>query len=367
MKNIMIAGASQGFGHVKAAVNLSHALRKADRSNNLRVIDVFDYFPTVLRLVAKNGWSYTSTHFHKGYSRLYKRSITCSKSLLFGEIIRKYGVNPIIAELRSNPPDVFIATHAMALPLGEALKKEFGCKFFSVATDFILHSGHVTEGVDLIFTPAKYERALNGRQLQSFRRRIVTTGIPIDSLFARSKNQNNLLKEYGFITERKTVLVSFGGDGINAIRNVNLLIELERSGLPLQFLVLTGKNKKFHAIMENLFSGNKAVKIISFQDSVSDLYTAADFFVGKAGGLSISEAVAKNLPMFFVDRLPGQEEFNVKVISELNLGTYTPSYEILEKKIRLLLKNDFRDGIGDFDTIARPNSSETIAGLVLAY
>ena len=38
--------------------------------------------------------------------------------------------------------------------------------------------------------------------------------------------------------------------------------------------------------------------------------TAADLFVGKPGGLTTSEALAKGLPMVVINPIPGQEERN---------------------------------------------------------
>jgi processive 1,2-diacylglycerol beta-glucosyltransferase len=43
---------------------------------------------------------------------------------------------------------------------------------------------------------------------------------------------------------------------------------------------------------------------------------AADFMVGKAGGLTTSEALARGLPMALIEPIPGQEERNADHLLE---------------------------------------------------
>ena len=39
--------------------------------------------------------------------------------------------------------------------------------------------------------------------------------------------------------------------------------------------------------------------------------TVADILVSKPGGLTVSEALAKNLPMLIINPTPGQEYWNI--------------------------------------------------------
>ena len=41
---------------------------------------------------------------------------------------------------------------------------------------------------------------------------------------------------------------------------------------------------------------------------------AADILVTKPGGMTISEALVKELPMFIISPIPGQEERNAKFL-----------------------------------------------------
>ncbi len=50
--------------------------------------------------------------------------------------------------------------------------------------------------------------------------------------------------------------------------------------------------------------------LVGFTTEMDELMTAADLFVGKPGGLTTSEALAKGLPMVVINPIPGQEERN---------------------------------------------------------
>ena len=47
--------------------------------------------------------------------------------------------------------------------------------------------------------------------------------------------------------------------------------------------------------------------------------SAADVMITKPGGLSICEALVKNLPMIFFSAIPGQETGNVEVLRRHNV------------------------------------------------
>ena len=55
-------------------------------------------------------------------------------------------------------------------------------------------------------------------------------------------------------------------------------------------------------------------KLVYFTDEVEKYMHAADLLVTKPGGLTVSEALACNLPMAVFDAIPGQEEDNANFL-----------------------------------------------------
>src|SRR5258707_1964843 len=59
-----------------------------------------------------------------------------------------------------------------------------------------------------------------------------------------------------------------------------------------------------------LASGASGLVPIGFTTDMDKYMAAADLLVGKAGGLTTSEALARALPMALIEPIPGQEERN---------------------------------------------------------
>jgi len=59
---------------------------------------------------------------------------------------------------------------------------------------------------------------------------------------------------------------------------------------------------------------NKHVQIFGYTRQIPMLMDAADLLISKPGGLTSSEALAKNLPMIITNPIPGQEERNARYL-----------------------------------------------------
>jgi processive 1,2-diacylglycerol beta-glucosyltransferase len=53
---------------------------------------------------------------------------------------------------------------------------------------------------------------------------------------------------------------------------------------------------------------------------MDELMSVSNVMVTKPGGLSISEALVKRLPMLFFSAIPGQESNNIKVLSSYEVS-----------------------------------------------
>ena len=79
----------------------------------------------------------------------------------------------------------------------------------------------------------------------------------------------------------------------------------------MQIIVITGRNQRLYEAFEReLGPAGSAFPpgLIYFTDEVEKYMHASDLLVTKPGGLTVSEALACNLPMAVFDAIPGQEE-----------------------------------------------------------
>jgi processive 1,2-diacylglycerol beta-glucosyltransferase len=90
---------------------------------------------------------------------------------------------------------------------------------------------------------------------------------------------------------------------------------------------------------------------------------AADLLVGKAGGLTTSEALARHLPMALIEPIPGQEERNADHLLEAGAAIRCNNLPAAAWKIALLLDDAarlarMRDAARG---MAKPGAAATIA------
>jgi processive 1,2-diacylglycerol beta-glucosyltransferase len=144
------------------------------------------------------------------------------------------------------------------------------------------------------------------------------------------------------------------------------ILEMEE---PLQALVVTGREERLEARLRALTAGREArVKVFGFVDNVRQLMAAADFLVTKAGGLTLGEALAADLPVIAFGSLPGQESRNERFATMAGVALVARSDAQLHRVIAAALRDpvllrNIRDRVRLY---RRPQAARTIVDLVLS-
>src|SRR6202011_3358955 len=81
---------------------------------------------------------------------------------------------------------------------------------------------------------------------------------------------------------------------------------------------------------------------VGFTTEMHQYMAAADLLVGKAGGLTTSEALARALPMALVEPIPGQEERNADHLLEAGAAIRCNNLPAAAWKIAALLNDSAR-------------------------
>lgn len=143
-------------------------------------------------------------------------------------------------------------------------------------------------------------------------------------------------RRLGLDPDLPTGLVLFGGEGSEWM--IEIARTLSQSNLPLQLILICGKNRKLRARLEKT-KPSFPVLIEGFTNEIPYYMHLSDFFIGKPGPGSISEAIAMKLPVV-VERnawtLP-QERFNAEWIRDNGLGVVLKSFRDIEAGLRELL------------------------------
>ena len=141
----------------------------------------------------------------------------------------------------------------------------------------------------------------------------------------------------GLDPELPTGLVLFGGEGSMTMREIAR--RLQSTARPLQLILICGRNQKLAAELRAMRS-RIPMFVEGFTREVPYYMHLADFFIGKPGPGSISEAIAMKLPVI-VERnawnLP-QERYNCEWVREQDVGMVLRNFRGIAAAVEQLLE-----------------------------
>jgi hypothetical protein len=143
--------------------------------------------------------------------------------------------------------------------------------------------------------------------------------------------------QLGLKPDLPTGLVLFGGEGSSSM--MDIARALDRSPRPLQLIFICGRNARLRERLNALPSSYPRF-IEGFTSEIPYYMRLADFFIGKPGPGSISEALAMKLPVMVVSNswtLP-QERYNAEWVREKQVGVVLRSFADIERGIAELVE-----------------------------
>ncbi|MCS6801920.1 MAG: glycosyltransferase [Chloroflexota bacterium] len=327
MTTILLMMSDTGGGHRAVCRALVEAFEAIDPAIDAPIVDLFALgkrrrfvdrlihsYGTVIRAAP---WLYGLAYHLTNRPALFERIATANEAVL----VRRGRVL-----LRRYQPDVIVSVHALVIrPMVKAAQAEgvatpmvvvipdlvrFHCSW--VRGEVERYTAPTPEGADLLVTYGVP------------RDRIVLTGIPVGRAFATPSDPRQLRVALGLDPTRLTVLVIGGGEGTG---NLPALVNvIDQAGLPIQLLVVTGRNQRAKAAIDSLPLFTPA-KVFGFAHNMPDLIKASDIVVSKGGPQSIVECLAAGRPLLITHVLPGQEEGNDEWVERHGAGyrTRTPA------------------------------------------
>jgi len=293
-----------------------------------------------------------------------RRRIMAIRSAL--EPLSERAADAIIA---NNPADVYVSCHPLfSQGLPSALRRlKRNAPLIHVVTDLVSgHAAHYAPDVDLLITPTEEARQEAIRNLVP-PEKITVCGQPVAPDFAqRAAQRDKTRADLGLRDDRPTILLIGGGDGMGRLEVTARQIAL--SGLPLQLIVVCGRNQR---VKENLEFLNPRVPMIvlGFVNNIPELMGASDILVTKAGPGTICEAFIAHLPIILYDAVPGQEEGNVDYVVKNGAGAWCPfPWDVLRQLKQWLNQPDLLTQARQASAkLARPDSAPQIARAVAQF
>jgi len=226
--------------------------------------------------------------------------------------------------------------------LRESFEKAFpGRPFVTVLTDLADYPKHfwveresqyVVCGTDKAVEQARALGHLDGTVFR-------TSGMILHPRFyePNSLDRTAERKKLGLDPDLPTGIVLFGGYGTSKM--LDILRQLNRSSLQVQLILICGRNEKLAAVLRREPT-RILIQVEGFTTQIPYFMALSDFFIGKPGPGSISEALSKHLPVI-IDcnawTLP-QERYNAQWVREKEVGIVVHSHRQVASAVAELLK-----------------------------
>ena len=264
-------------------------------------------------------------------------------------------------------PDAVVCTQAFPCGMVADYKKYLGLDLplFGVLTDHAPHSYWIFDNIDYYIVPSEVSRnhfIRNGVSDAKIR----VFGIPIDMRFSKNLGKEEVCRKLGIDSRKRTMLIMGGSQGMGPVEN--MLDSLERMAFDFQIMAVCGINKRLYKkLTKRAKRYKKKMLVFDLTENIEELMEASDIIITKPGGLTTSEALAKNLPMIIIHPIPGQETKNTDFLLQQGVALRAEDGEDVAALAQELFSNSVKldEMRKKADLIKRPNSAMDIAQLIL--
>lgn len=370
---VLLLSVTAGFGHHATAKAVSDRLKA--RGAVVETIDVYEVINRFIKETIDKGYLFSSKHTKELYRLFYSLAENHGQSYWSGafqliNLINDLGAKKFARCIDDFAPDAIICTHIFAAQLVNELKQRelVHVPTYGICTDYTLHP--FWENVPHIEYVVIASELLIHRCVQRGveRSRLLPLGIPVHPKFNEPVTREDAAAALGIDPARPTILMMGGSMGY--ANNRKTIERLSLLGIPFQLLVVCGNNKKGYAQLEKQieeYPGPCTILPYGFVDNIDVMMSASDCIITKPGGLTVSEALARHLPMLLVDPIPGHEERNIEFL--LNNGiamAVTKTFPVDEAVYNLFLNPGRLEKIKEvMAMVAHPDATERLVDCVL--
>jgi 1,2-diacylglycerol 3-beta-galactosyltransferase len=338
----------------------------------VEIVDVFEEYSRFPLREAVKLYGPTIRYNPKLFGEVFHRSNREETVAAFNTLASPLIQNGLMRLFSSVQPDVIVSIHPLLTRVTVKALRALGLSipFLTVVTDLItIHYAWFVSGADAYIVPTEEAKQLylqRGLDPQ----RVYMLGMPIDPKFTRlTMSKQALQQQFGLRSDLPVVLLVGGGDGAGGLQTAVRAISQAR--LPVQLLVVTGRNRKLYAHLQRTRSSlHVPAKIFGFVQNMPELMHASDVIVTKAGPGTISEALCCSLPIILSGYVPGQEEGNVDFVVKNKVGVMAHDAVELVDAVRRYIKPGSAERKMQQENarrLCRPQAAFDIARCILSY
>lgn len=364
--NVLFFTVSAGEGHNQVARTVAEKLKSQDQSHHVEIIDTFNYMHPHLHKIIFEAYIRSIKYLPALYGFIYRRAEYTDSSITdVSEFLNKVLLSKKILKLIDDfKPDVIVCTHPFPAEALSVLKRKgkINIPMVSILTDYTIHPSWINKEVDYYILPSDvFVHEFQYWQIPSHKGRFF--GIPIDEKFKLKLDREQLCEKFG-ISNSFTALIMGGGLGLgNITETLNYLFTYN---VDIQIIAIAGKNEELFRYLSLINRNN--LKVFGYVNNIDEFMSVSDLIITKPGGITVTEALVKELPIIISWNLPGQEERNTEFILNNGIGMVATSPNSLISCINLLKEDKARYDITQqsMSHLRKPNATKDIVEFLLS-
>ena len=339
---VLILSCNTGEGHNACARALQESFHAkgiaCDREDAFRFISrglsqvVSDGFTSIYRhspLIFDVGYKFSEKHpdLFDADSGVYKMlTVGCDRLFRF---------------LYSGGYDTVVCTHVFAALMVTDIRHRYPIALHTsfFPTDYTCYPGSAQCDLDTLFIPAA-DLAPDYIAAGVPEKTLLATGIPVRPAFYEKLDKAEARRRLGLPEHCRHLMVMCGSMGCGPLRKIAKLMQKQ---LPENCIVtiLCGTNKHLYETMRQSFADDARFRILPFVKDIPTLMDASDLYLTKPGGLSVTEAAHKRLPMAFIHAVEGCESYNRAFFTQRGCAISPETLpELASETVALLMDDD---------------------------
>lgn len=348
MKKVLIFTASIGGGHNEAASSLEKEF--VNHGFIVKKLDALKEINKGLDALVLGSCKVIVNRFPKLYGNLYDISNKEKPNKVLTNLFSKISKEKIYNIIAEEEPDLIIGTHCFVVSVIGYLKENglIDIPFVSIVTDYEAHKTYINQYVDAYITGSNHtNQTLEKQGIPKYK--TFSYGIPIKAEFLNNPSTNNL-GERPF-----QILLMAGSLGLRGMKKALKNIVNIRGNYHI--VVVCGNSKELKMSIEKEYLDlieTKKVTLHGFTNDIPNIMQNSDIIITKPGGLTVSEAIAKRLPMIIPYYIPGQEKENLNFLVNQGAAIYVYDINDIKGIIEYIMDNpkildDIKDNMEKMD------------------
>jgi hypothetical protein len=335
-----------GGGHRSAAEALKSVLETQQHSWQVELLNIQEELDKLDLLRRTTGIRIQDAYnliLRKGWTRLTPQLLPVLQGVI--RLYHRPTVKMLCKYWKQNPADMVLSVIPhFNRALVESIRKTMpGVPFVTLLTDLADYPPHFWIERESEYIIAGTERAEQQAFVAGHDRNHVflASGMVMKPRFYQkhSLNRSEERRKLVLDPDLPTGIVLFGGHGSSTMLDIVKCLNVGKSNL--QLILICGRNQKLLRKLKSLETETRfPIFVEGFTQNVDYYMSLSDFFIGKPGPGSISEALQFHLPVIVEcnGRTLPQERYNAQWVTENRLGIVLKSFRHIVAGVERLLE-----------------------------